>query len=187
MTFFRIDSKLDTAPVVLGQEDMRYGQMHDGVFRGLIYHAVDRATQQRCLDIVPEKHRHLFSVSHLTINHGEITPHTDSNVLVSINVYLRAGGFKTTFYRPNRADVVGGKIKNQTNGRVYDPACLEAIGDFSAQDGEIWALDVSQIHGVTNHEYQYDCTRDILVIQTSQLKFDSVAEIFRDHILASGS
>ena len=62
--------------------------------------------------------------------------------------------------------------------------CLEAVGDFCAQDGEIWALDVSQIHGVTHHDYQHNRTRNILVIQTDQLDFVSVKEIFRRSNLA---
>lgn len=169
---------------MLGQQYIQYGQVHDGVFRGLVYNAVDSYTHQQGLSIIPKKYRQCFSVSHLTINHGDITPHTDSGILTSVNVYLRAGGFKTTFYRPKHADVVGNQIKNQTNGYVYDPGCLEAVGDFCAQDGEIWALDVSQIHGVTHHDYQHNRTRNILVIQTDQLDFVSVKEIFRRSNLA---
>ena len=54
----------------------------------------------------------------MTINHP-IPPHTDTEIITTINFYMETGGAKTVFYEPIVDSPRTTQIKNQTDGFIY--------------------------------------------------------------------
>jgi hypothetical protein len=81
---------------------------------------------------------------------GNVLPHTDSGILSTINIYLKPDNCKTTFYEIKTDTPNTHKLKNQTNGKIFNLASLKVIGEFVAQKDEAWLLDVTTPHSVTS-------------------------------------
>jgi hypothetical protein len=95
---------------------------------------------------LPMKYRQDFTVSLMKINDA-VPPHTDSEIKCTINFYIKPELCITKFYRPFK-ETESYQVPNQTNGKVYNKKDLICIGNFIAQPGDAWLLDVTQIHAV---------------------------------------
>jgi hypothetical protein len=133
------------------------------------------------LSIIPEEYRQHFGVAYLVINSEEVLPHTDSDIKVSINVYLKPSSFTTFFYKKKHDDIKTIKIKNQTDGGTFDYNDLILQNSFVAETNDMWVLNVSEIHSVRSLNLGKKETREMLVIQSSTMNFNSVYEMYRDY------
>lgn len=122
---------------------------------------------------IPQEYRDQFMVPLYMHINGDITPHTDSGARTVLNVYLKAGGYETDFNVP-KVDAVPFKIRNQSEGICYRFGDVDTICSFVAQDGDIFILDVSQLHSVHSG---MEKDRIALVIGTN-LPFDQVCMLF---------
>lgn len=95
---------------------------------------------------IPRKYREDFTVSLMKISDA-VPPHTDSEIKCTINFYIQPELCITKFYRPISA-IQSYQVPNQTNGFVYDRENLVCTGNFIAQAGDAWLLDVTKIHAV---------------------------------------
>jgi hypothetical protein len=181
MNFFKIDCGVVDYKVKLGKETVRYGTSTNDGFFGLIYNEVDYITRSIALQIIPTKYRAQFDVSYLSINTGDAWPHTDSGIKVSINTYLKPSGFRTVFHNKKHKNVRGRKIENQTNGNVFNYEDLIDIDEFVAEKNETWVLNVSEIHSVQNKNFQSGDTREMIVVQSNTMDFDSVYRMFKEY------
>jgi hypothetical protein len=179
--FFKLKEKFTDLRVHTGSENVSYGIGEGKDFKGLKYFSVDSNTEKVALSIIPEEYRHHFGVAYLVINAEEVLPHTDSDIKVSINVYLKPSNFTTFFYKKKYDDLKVIKIKNQTDGStfVYDDLIMQ--NNFIAKINDIWILDVSEIHSVRSLNLDKKETREMLVIQSSTMNFNSVYEMYRNY------
>jgi hypothetical protein len=83
----------------------------------------------------------------MTIN-ARIPPHTDTEIVTTINFYIETDNCRTQFYRPTTVEPRRYQIENQTDGYIFEETDLEPTGSFIAQPGEVWVLDVKSIHSV---------------------------------------
>lgn len=97
--------------------------------------------------LVPERYKKDFVVLIMEIS-GSISPHTDSGILSTINIYLKPDECKTVFYELIDTTVPIRQIKNLTIGKLFSLPNLKVIGEFEAQPNDAWLLDVTQIHSV---------------------------------------
>ena len=181
MQFFKLNIHHTFSNVKIGKENIRYGVCIDGEFNGLRYYEVDGVTENHALSIIPEQFRRHFGVSYLSINTGDAWPHTDSDIKVSINTYVKPSGFRTVFHKKKCGEVGGKKIVNQSNGNVFDYKDLIDIDEFMAEKNETWVLNVSEIHSVQNKNFQSKDTREMIVVQSDTMDFDSVYRMFKDY------
>jgi hypothetical protein len=105
-----------------------------------------------------------------------IPPHTDTEIITSINFYLQTEGCTTTFYKPKVDVIKTVQIENQTNGHIYFEGDLIEVDSFVAKDMEIWLLDVSQIHGVKG-EFNL---RKAITLGTFVHKYKDVVEMLKE-------
>jgi hypothetical protein len=152
--------------------NVRYGTEVDGYFRGISYYTFPKETEAKILKVLPERLRTEFEVYLMVINTCEIPPHTDSNALATINFYMKTGSGKTFFYRETKPSEKK-QIKNQTDGYMLDPSCLEEIFSFTAQEDEAWILDTKTPHSVT-----CDTLRVAIVLQSFRHSYEKVVQAF---------
>lgn len=128
----------------------RFGKENAGEFLGISYFTVDRNIQNKLLNFLPEDIKSEFNVSLMVINTPEIPAHVDNEILVTINFYVQTAGAVTRFHRfkPSMKPTIE-KLENQSDGAMYAPECLDTVGEFEAQTGEVWILDVKQPHSVS--------------------------------------
>jgi hypothetical protein len=78
---------------------------------------------------------------------GMLNPHVDHYTTVALNYYIDAGEDLTIFYKQtDNATPFRYSGKNQSN--IYNVADLTEGDSFTASSGEVYLLDVSQIHAV---------------------------------------
>ena len=114
---------------------------------GIDYKKIWSPEAEKIYGILPKRYWPDF---HLTIMSIDciIPPHTDTEIITSINFYLQTEGCTTTFYKPKVEKPRIVQVKNQTNGHIYFEEDLIEVDSFVAKDFEVWLLDVSRIHGV---------------------------------------
>ena len=130
--------------------------------------------------IVPERYRDKFVVLVMKIT-GSIGPHTDSEILSTINIYLKPDDCTTTFYNINTGIKINTiQIPNQTNGRVFDKEQLSQYDSFIAQTDEAWLLDVTNPHSVTSNKIDNTpIDRTAIVLQSKCYSFEQVKEMLK--------
>jgi len=129
---------------------IRFGKTIDGAFYGYTTYAVSPETGERLLEFVPEKYRHGFEPSLIEVNVPNLPPHVDNEILSVLNFYVSTAGGETVFYSKPDHDVFVEKLPNQTDGAVYRAEDLMVSDSFVAKPGDVYALDIKQIHGVVN-------------------------------------
>jgi len=130
---------------------IQYGETHHNVFYGISYYNLKKPKELELLSkILPTGKQNKFGAAMMKINSPYVHPHTDSGIRFSINYYIETGNAKTVFYKKKYEKVKENKIENQTNGSVYDRNDLDSYFEFVAEKGDIWILDVTQIHSVEN-------------------------------------
>lgn len=154
----------------------RYGAVESGEFRGISYYVVDSTKEQYLKEaMLPAKYRNDFSVYGMYINREHIPPHTDSDTLTTINIYVKTAGAVTKFYNVKNNAAPALKLNTQTDGGVYSYDQLELHSMFIAQPTEVWMLNVKQPHSVHCAQPQ---DRFAYVIQSDNIPFDDARKIF---------
>ena len=139
------------------------------------YSTVDLKTD--ALQIIPQQHRDKFTVSLMEINNN-ISPHTDSNIKCSINFYIKTGNFETKFWKVKECiEASTFKIKNQTNGSVFESNSLIFDDSFIALPSEAYLLDVTKPHSVTAKSIS---ERVAVCVQTNFFTFDEVKDMLSE-------
>lgn len=146
---------------------------HDG--KGIDYKKVWSPEAEKIYGVLPKRYWQDFHLTVMTID-CIIPPHTDTEIVTSINFYLQTEGCTTTFYKPKMENLRTVQVENQTDGHIYFEDDLVEIGSFVAKDYEIWLLDVSQIHGVKG-EFNL---RKALTLGTFIHKYGDVIEMLKE-------
>jgi hypothetical protein len=131
--------------------------------------------------LVPERYRGEFIVLVMEIT-GSISPHTDSGILTTINIYNNPDDCTTTFYDiPKDIKIDTMQVKNQTNGKVFKETHLSFYDSFVAKKDEAWLLDVTNPHSVTSNKTGISTiNRTAVVLQTKFYSFDQVKEMLKE-------
>lgn len=131
--------------------------------------------------LVPERYRDKFVVLVMEIT-GSIGPHTDSEILSTINIYVTPDDCTTTFYNIDTDTKINSiQIPNQTNGRVFDVRQLSKYDSFIAQADEAWLLDVTHPHSVTSNKIDNTpVKRTAIVLQSKYYSFEQVKEMLKE-------
>lgn len=115
--------------------------------RGIDYKKIWSPDAEEIYNVLPKKYWKDFHLTVMTIN-CEIPPHTDTEIITSINFYLQTGSAKTVFYEPIVNKPKTFQVENQTNGFIYCAEDLREVSSFVAEDLDVWVLDVTKIHSV---------------------------------------
>lgn len=156
-----------------------YGTHINNKFIGIAYYSIDPDIEQYIINtIIPPKYRDLFNVLLMEINSDHIPPHTDSYINCVINIYIDTNDATTIFHLPkkdyNKKNIDSFKIKNQTDGNIFDKDSLEKICSFKAKPNDIWILNVKLPHSVISDNTNY--LRIAYSIQT-YLDYETVKKI----------
>jgi hypothetical protein len=143
--------------------------------RGIDYKKVWSPEAEKIYGFLPKEYWKDFHLTIMTID-CIIPPHTDTEILTSINFYLRTEGCVTTFYKPKVDNPRTVQVKNQTNGHIYYEEDLIEVDSFIAKDFEVWLLDVGQIHGVKGHFE----LRKALTLGTFVHKYEDVLKMLKE-------
>ena len=143
--------------------------------RGIDYKKVWSPEAEKIYGILPKKYWQDFHLTIMTID-CIIPPHTDTEIITSINFYLQTEGCRTVFYKPKNNDLKTIQVKNQTNGHIYFEEDLIEVDSFIAKDFEIWLLDVTQIHGVQGNFN----LRKALTLGTFIHKYEDVLKMIKE-------
>jgi len=155
---------------------VRYGRTIGNKFYGYTTYEIDDKTGDKLLEIIPKKYRKDFEPSLISINIENVIPHTDTKIKAAINFYIDTADGVTSFHKIKDGIVPYiEKLPNQTDGALYQERDLDVTGRFKANYGDIYVLDVKQIHSVKcksnairtayclkSYIYSYDEVLDIL-------------------------
>lgn len=128
---------------------VRYGGTVGGKFYGYTTYKVDNKTGNTLLEIIPKTYRKDFEPSLISINIENVIPHTDTNIKAVINFYIDTAEGITSFHKiKDGITPYIEKLPNQTDGALYQEKDLDVVGRFKAEYGDIYVLNVKQIHSV---------------------------------------
>ena len=128
---------------------VRYGGTIGGQFYGYTTYKIDIKTSNTLLKIIPKKYRQDFEPALISINIENVIPHTDTNIKAVINFYVDTAEGITSFHKiKDGITPYIEKLPNQTDGALYQEKDLDVVGRFKAEYGDIYVLDVKQIHSV---------------------------------------
>jgi hypothetical protein len=147
----------------------------NGERKGIDYKKIWSPDAEKLYSVIPRRYWKDFHLTIMTIN-TRIPPHTDTEIMSTINFYIETDNCRTQFYRPNTDNPRTYQIENQTNGYIYEDTDLETAGSFIANPGEVWVLDVKSIHSVEplgeitlrkavtlgSYHYEYDVVVEML-------------------------
>jgi len=154
---------------------IKYGKIIDNNFKGIIYYDIHPSISNYLLDcLIPYNYKQFFTVLWFEINHGDVLPHTDSDIKTVINIYIETNQAITSFYKV-KDKCITEKLENQTNGNVYDINNLIPIYNFSANPFDIWILNVNIPHSVQSNNTKI---RTAFCLQTN-LDYEYVLNLFK--------
>jgi hypothetical protein len=174
-----IDWKVDNYDY--GDKIVHYGaHFKDGkIVPKIIYHVATGQCEDLLKRLIPERYQKDFKVAVMDIS-ASVGPHTDSEILVTINHYFQTNDECTMFYVPKKdTNIVTSQVQNQTNGVVYRVHQLELYGSFSAKENETWILDVSKPHSVESVRPATKL-RKAIVLQTEIHTYEQVIEMLKE-------
>jgi hypothetical protein len=145
--------------------------------KGIDYKKIWSPEPEVMYRILPKRYWEDFHLTVMTINR-EIPPHTDSDILTTINFYIETDDCKTVYYEPISNDLKTFQIENQTNGFIYKKEQLKEVGSFVAQPMEVWLLDVKNIHSVESDKEQP--FRKAVTLGTKKYNFDDVCNMLKE-------
>jgi hypothetical protein len=143
--------------------------------KGIDYKKIWSPEAEKLYGILPRRYWQDFHLTIMTID-CIIPPHTDTEIITSINFYLQTEGCKTVFYKPKSNNLKTIQVKNQTNGHIYFEEDLIEVDSFIAKDFEVWLLDVTQIHGVQGNFN----LRKALTLGTFIHKYEDVLKMLKE-------
>ena len=124
-------------------------KQHVVSYGNVLSYAVVSTPLNDIFSLIPERYKEDFFLLIMEVS-GNLPPHSDSGILSTINIYLKPDNCKTTFYEIITDIPKTRQSTNQTNGKIFDLASLKVIGEFVAEQDEVWLLDVSIPHSVTS-------------------------------------
>lgn len=128
---------------------VRYGATIGGQFYGYTTYKIDIKTSNTLLKIIPKVYRKDFEPALISINIENVIPHTDTKIKAVINFYVDTAEGITSFHKiKDGITPYIEKLPNQTDGALYQEKDLDVVGRFKAEYGDIYVLDVKQIHSV---------------------------------------
>jgi hypothetical protein len=143
--------------------------------KGIDYKKIWSPDAEKLLSVLPKRYWDDFHLTVMTINRP-IPPHTDTEIITTINFYIETGGATTVFYESIVDEPRMFQIENQTDGYIYYPEDLKQVGSFIAKDLEIWCLDVKKIHAVEGNV----SLRKAVTLGTFKHKYEDVIEMFKE-------
>lgn len=78
---------------------------------------------------------------------GLLMAHRDHNVSCCINYYFETNDAVTYFHR-EKEGATAFQYPGRTTSNVYSPYQLNTVGEFTAQDHDVYLLKVDEIHSV---------------------------------------
>ncbi len=145
MTYF---TKLKTT-VPLSESEIKDSLTAYGDGR-IEFFKISSNVEQQMLSIIPEKCQQYFTGSTMKIKGPYIPPHTDSYRKVGINFYIKTDNATTKFFEKRSENIATTQVKGQAEGYVFNELDLILKDTFVANDTEIWILDITKIHAVSN-------------------------------------
>ena len=104
----------------------------------------------------------------------QVSPHRDHTTVTSLNCYFQTGGATTHFWNEKK-DATPLRFPGATTSNIFKNFDdLEYVASFTANDGEAYLLDVSQIHSVERKEPLQD--RRFIQLSWHRARFDAVLE-----------
>jgi hypothetical protein len=170
--FAKLNSTFEK-PLYTTTKELKAFKGDDG--KGIQYKMVWSPDAEKLYNVLPRRYWNDFHISEMKIDCA-VPPHTDTEIVTSINFYIQTQGCKTTFYKPKVEEPRTLKMEQQTNGRIFYPEDLEEVDSFVAKDFEIWVLDVTQIHGVDG-DFNL---RKAITLGTFCHKYEDVLEMLKE-------
>lgn len=156
----------------------RYGEYEGDIFYGYTSYKVTDEVSEALISIIPNKYRGDFYSTLLQIN-IPLPPHIDNGIHTSINFYVETANGITNVYKkdPNKSPVMT-KLPNQTDGCLYRKEDLLLCDSFKANEGDVYVLDVKEIHSV---DIPSNSTRWLYSLQTAKHSFNDVVAMLKEH------
>lgn len=166
--FKKLNTSLTMTPYEIGRLVVHHGDNPDyGIFLSEV-----QTNSDYFYNFIPEEYRKGFNLRLMRLI-GSISPHTDSDIITSINFYIEAKEAITFFYDIITENPNTRQLENQTNGRIFDFKSVKPVKAFKAKDNEIYVLDVTKPHSVTSPSG----TRLVFSLQTNVYSFAEVLEM----------
>lgn len=176
-----------------------YGYYKGGKFYGYTSYTITDDIAKNLFSIIPEEYRAGFDASLLVITNGRLEPHTDQQILASINFYVDGANGITEFWRvkdgvnPRLRSLKSGtktiddakefytietlpnKSRNpQDDGFIYHVDDIEKVCEFKAEPMDIYVLNVKEIHSVVADE---DKVRVVYALKSFKYTYEEVLRI----------
>lgn len=192
--FKKLKNNIDVGEYTKLEEKMNYDSMIDGEFRGLSYAYIGGPATELMSNLIPERYRNFFYFSSMTAN-DEIPPHTDNEIVTTINFYIDPQNCITQFYKfrsknPTKYPTPSPMHQNSPallhdihkhflqGGHRFDKSDLDETSSFVAQPNEVYVLDVTQPHGVKPlGEFKL---RTSVTLATEIYDFDHVCKMLQE-------
>lgn len=116
--------------------------------RGLAYFPANDHQRSVVMSILhPDLHSLVEEIALCRVLGGAV-PHKDHDCHAKINFYLKTGDARTVFFKDPGVD--GTSYHNDDRSRIYSikEHRLRRAGEFTAQPGDVFLLDTSEIHAV---------------------------------------
>ena len=175
--FIKLNYNYTTTPYTCNKMVKSYGNIVNDQWKGIEYYDTTDQKSNELWNLIPHEFRNDFHLRIMIIN-CKIPPHTDSNILCSINAYIKSDGSTTKFYSII-GDTITRKITNQTNGSIFDNACLTQLGEFIAAQGEVYLLDVTVPHSVEPIDNESGTERIAVCLQSKTKTFGQVLDMLK--------
>lgn len=170
--FKKLKTKFVIPEFLIGDEVVHFGGTS---YSGIWFNEISMTTNI-FFSVIPERYRKDFKCRLMQIR-GPVSPHTDSDMTVTINFYFSGTGGVTIFYdKPKEVETY--QIENQTNGFMFDKDQLKFNSVFSANIGDAYVLDITKPHEVT--ALNSDIVRKALVLHTSRYSYEEVLKMLSE-------
>ena len=156
---------------------IQFGKEVNGKFYGYTTYKVDEEVGNKLLELIPEKYRDAFEPSLISMNIEDVVPHVDNEIKASINFYIDTADGVTRFHRikPGVYPIIE-QLPNQTDGALFKEEDLDVVDSFKAEYGDIYVLDIKQIHSV---KCKPNALRTAYCLKTYKYSFDEVLDILK--------
>jgi hypothetical protein len=176
--FSKLKNKFETPLYAITQGLKTFtGVNVDGDLKGIDYKKIWSPDSEKIYGILPRRVWDDFHLTVMSIN-SPIPPHTDTEIVTTINFYIDTDGCETVFYDSKTDTPRSYQIENQTDGYIFLKEDLTPIASFVAQDNEIWVLDVKKIHSVESDKT--DIKRKAVTLGTHIHDYEAVVAMLRE-------
>ena len=156
---------------------IQFGKEVNGKFYGYTTYKVDEETGNKLLELIPEEYRDAFEPSLISMNVEDVVPHIDNEIKTAINFYMDTADGVTRFHKIKAGiHPTIEKLPNQTDGALFREEDLDIIDSFKAEYGDIYVLDIKQIHSVKCRPNE---TRTAYCLKTYKYSFNEVINILK--------